>query len=269
MSSDTSEPDQLDSQTLAFYRRALLRLNESGIPFLVGGAYALAHYTGVVRHTKDVDVFVRPEDCPRVLEYFARHGYHTEFTFPHWLAKVFRQDNFVDVIFSSGNGTARVDDGWFAHAVAAEVFGVPVRLCPVEEMIWSKGFVLERERYDGADINHLVRACGDRLDWRRLLDRYGDDWRVLFSHLILLGYVYPAERTRVPAWVVQELTGRLQDELRGPPPDDPACRGTLISREQYLTDINRWGYADPRLAPRGNMTPEEIAHWTAAIGSIK
>ena len=34
-------------------------LNESGVPFLVGGAYALAKHAGIERHTKDLDIFVR------------------------------------------------------------------------------------------------------------------------------------------------------------------------------------------------------------------
>src|SRR5262249_13068499 len=159
---------------------------------LVGGAYALQHYTGVVRHTKDFDVFVRPVDCQRVLDVFSAAGYRTELSFPHWLGKVFGgHGDFVDVIFSSGNGVAPVDSGRVAHAVDARVVGEPVRLCPVEEIIWSKGYVLERERYDGADINHLLRACGRDLDWRRLLGRYGAHWRVLLSHLVLFGFVYP------------------------------------------------------------------------------
>ena len=46
---------------------------------------------------------------------------------------------------------------------------MPVLLAPPEEMIWSKAFVCERERYDGADVNHLLRACGRQMDWQRLL----------------------------------------------------------------------------------------------------
>ena len=34
-----------------------------------------------------------------------------------------------------------------------------VKLCPPEEIIWSKSFIMERERFDGADINHLLRIC--------------------------------------------------------------------------------------------------------------
>ena len=43
------------------------------------------------------------------------------------------------------------------------------------------------------------------------------------------------------------------------------CDGTVLSREQYLVDIAARGYVDGRLAPRGEMTAADIAHWTAAI----
>src|SRR5207245_465606 len=106
---------------------------------------------------------VRPEDCERVLAAFAESGFDTELTFPHWLGKARAGSEMVDVIFSSGNGCARVDDEWFQHRVADEVMGVSVRLIPVEEMIWSKGLIMERERFDGADVIHLLRARGARL----------------------------------------------------------------------------------------------------------
>src|SRR4051794_20310551 len=152
--------DDLSLETQGFYRQAVQMLNQAQVPFLVGGAYALAHYTGIVRHTKDFDVFVRPDDCPRVLELFQKEGFRTELTFEHWIGKVHHGEDFVDVIFSSGNGVARVDDGWFEHSAGATFFGEPVRLCPAEEIIWSKGYVCERERFDGADINHLLRGHG-------------------------------------------------------------------------------------------------------------
>ena len=79
--------------------------------------------------------------------------------FHHWLAKAHHGDKFIDVIFNSGNGVAEVDDEWFAHAVDEEVLGAPVKLVPAEEMIWSKAMIMERERYDGADVAHLLRHC--------------------------------------------------------------------------------------------------------------
>jgi hypothetical protein len=42
------------------------------------------------------------------------------------------------------------------------------------------------------------------------------------------------------------------------------CGGTLLSREQYLHDIEQLGYRDARLMPIGDMTADEIAAWTEA-----
>ena len=37
---------------------------------------------------------------------------------------------------------------------------MPALVVPAEEMIWSKAFIQERERFDGADIHHLLRCKG-------------------------------------------------------------------------------------------------------------
>lgn len=258
------------SETAAdFYRALMHALTRADVPFLVGGAFALGHYTGLSRNTKDLDLFVRWEDCERVREVAGQAGWRTELTFSHWLAKVFENGDFVDVIFSSGNGVAVVDEGWFAHAEVAEVLGVRACLCPIEEMIWSKSFIMERERCDEADVMHLLHARAETLDWARLLRRFGPHWRLLLSQLLLFGFVYPAEHGRVPAWVLDELLSRLRAELLRSidAPDPPArlCQGTLLSRAQYLVDIERWGYEDARLHLPRPMTPEEIARWTEGI----
>src|SRR5262245_34706741 len=122
----------------AFYRRALMALQAAQVPFLVGGGYALAHYAGVTRYTKDFDIFVYPHDCAHALEVLHTTGYYTELTFPHWLGKACSGPDCIDVIFSSGNCIATVDEGWFTHAVAGNALGIPVHFCPPEEILWSK-----------------------------------------------------------------------------------------------------------------------------------
>jgi hypothetical protein len=262
-------PIGLAPRTRAFYVRTLAVLIEAGIPFLVGGAYALAKHAGIERHTKDLDIFILRHDREAVLRALEAAGFRTEVSFPHWLAKASSEDGFIDVIYSSGNGVVEVDQEWFTFAADGEILGVPVRLCPAEEMIWSKGYVQERERFDGADIAHLIRYQGGSMDWARLLRRFGEHWRVLFSHLVLFGFIYPGERDAIPEWVLTELAARLVDEIKKPLPEEQICFGTLVSREQYLPDIGKWGYHDARLKPLGFMSPEEIAHWTAAIAAEK
>jgi hypothetical protein len=247
------------------YRQALELLSRSGVPYLVGGTYAFHYYAGIARATKDFDIFVRPRDLQRVFDVLTRLGFKTEIAFSHWLAKAFNGDRFIDIIYNSGNGIIEVDDEWFAHAVDEEVLGAPVKLCPPEEMIWSKSFIMERERYDGADVAHLLRHCSGLLNWDRLLRRFGPHWRVLLSHLVLFGFIYPGERALIPASVMRDLMNRLLAELEVPTRDSKVCQGTLLSRAQYLVDIDEWGYDDARQAPRGTMTAQQVAEWTAAI----
>jgi hypothetical protein len=141
-----------------------------------------------------------------------------------------------------------------------------MKFSPVEEMIWQKAYIMERERFDGADVIHLVRNCGKEMDWDRLIRRFGADWRVLFSHLLLFGFVYPGERDTIPARVMHQLIERFASEVEGSPDSERVCRGTLLSRAQYLADVERLNYADVRqVEPRVHMTAAEILDWTNAI----
>jgi hypothetical protein len=257
----------IDPKARDFYVRALTKLDEGGLPYLVGGAYAFARYTGIERHTKDFDIFIRRCDFDRAAEVLEDAGYETELTFPHWIGKAYdnRGDDFIDLIFSAGNAVAEVDDLWFQFAVPEKVLGLDVRLIPAEEMLWSKGLIMERERFDGADVAHVLHALGPNLDWQRLLDRYGKFWRALYAHLVLFGFIYPSDRSRIPKWVMQELAKRLERELDEPDAKERICFGTIISRQQYLKDVSDWGYKDARLEPVGNMSADEIAHWTNGI----
>ena len=254
----------VETPSRLFYRDAMEVLNRANVPFLVGGAFAFIHQAGIDKSTKDLDLFARPGDVQRLLEACAAAGYETELVFSHWLAKIRSPEGFIDVIFSSGNGVAVVDDDWFAHAISGEVLCVPVKIAPAEETLWSKAFVMERERYDGADVSHLILAVGERLDWNRVLTRFGPHWRVLLSHLILFGFIYPTARSRVPSRVMQELLRRVGIELERPDAGDPVCYGTLLSWSQYLGDVLGGTFRDARVRPYGNMSAEEVARWTSA-----
>jgi hypothetical protein len=261
---DTEHP-LLSAESIRFYRQAMAILTEADVPHLVGGAYAFARYTGIERHTKDFDIFLRKEDFERAAKAFEDAGYRSELTFPHWLGKAYGNgEDFVDLIFSAGNGVATVDDRWFEYAVNDKVFGVDTQLIPPEEMIWSKGLIVERERYDGADIAHIIRAMGDKLDWDRLLERYGPFWRALYAHLVFYGFIYPSDRSKVPPSVMEELTERVRQETLEGDAKENICFGTILSRQQYLKDIDEWGYQDARLAFE-TMNEAEIARWTAGI----
>lgn len=260
--------DEVAPETAAFYSRALRVLVDAGVPFLVGGAFAHACFTGIRRSTKDLDLFLRREDLDRVNLLMEAEGWRTELSYPHWLAKVYAGEDFIDLIFNSGNGLTPVDDRWFRNNAQADILGVPVRIANMEDGLLSKAFIMERERYDGADIAHLLQANAERIDWPLLVERFGPHWRVLLAHLSLFGFIYPGERHRIPQWVMQGLLDKMAAEIAQPPAQDPhVCAGTLLSREQYLHDVERLGYIDGRLTPVSTMTPEDVATWTEAIPS--
>jgi hypothetical protein len=264
---DQSTLDESAQDTNTFYRRTLHVLSDASVPFLVGGSHAFLEYTGIVRNTKDFDLFLRRADLDRAMEALRGSGYRTELTFPHWLAKAWQHDDFVDLVFCSGNGICVVDDGWFDHAVETQVLGMPVKIVPCEELLWQKSFVMERERFDGADVVHMLRTRGSTLDWTRLLARFDEDWPLLYSYLLFFHFVYPSDAAVLPSGVMDDMTHRMT-ALRTNPPMDRVCRGTLVSRAQYLLDIGQYGYADARLLPRGSMSPEDAIYWTWAIDHV-
>jgi len=49
-----------------------------------------------------------------------------------------------------------------------------------------------------ADIQHIILACGRRLNWRRLCQRFRGHERVLLAHVALFGYIFPGEASSVP-----------------------------------------------------------------------
>jgi hypothetical protein len=252
-----------DSLGSRFYRAALRHLLDARIPFLVGGAYALEAHTGIVRRTKDFDIFMVKENVKPALHVLSRAGYQTELTFPHWIGKAFCGEDFIDIIFSSGNGICDVDELWFEHAIQGRVLEMDLKLCPAEETIWQKSFILERDRCDVADVAHLLRHRGSQLDWPRLLARFGERWRVLLAQILLFDFIYPGHRSEVPQAVRDELVGRVSADSAETSDGSRACHGTLLSATQYLHDVDLEDYEDGRTAPHGSMTQEDVAIWTA------
>lgn len=250
--------DPFDPRCSAFYRTAMEVLRDARVPFMVGGAFALERHAGISRFTKDFDVFISPSDVDRALAAFQAKGYSTELTAPHWLAKVLYEDLYVDLIWSSGNGVATVDDDWFAHALEDEILGMPALIVPAEEMIWQKAYIMERERFDGADVIHVIHERAEALDWDRLERRFGEHWRVLLAHLILFGFAYPTERARIPGRILRDLIARLDEETASLYDGDRVTQATLLSRYQYREEVVAGRYKDARLLPPADLTEDDL-----------
>ncbi len=245
MKRKTSGLNRVEKQV---FRRWLTILNELQIPHFLGGAFAVYLHTGIWRDTKDLDIFLRAKDLKTALDAFAGAGYETRIESPHWLGKVFQGRYLLDLIFGFWNGRMRIDESWIARCRPAEFAGVPVSLISLEDLIASKIYVASRDRFDGAEIVHLIRLAEGNLDWSRVLDLLGDDYAVLLWSLVLYEFVYPHRRGEVRELTVR-LFQRLQDERAEDYPPH-FFRGPLLDPVSFQVDMERMGYKDPR-----DMTP--------------
>ena len=239
-----AEPTLDSSEAEAFYTEALRELVGTGIPFLLAGTYAVRAYTGITRPTKDLDIFCKAGDYPRILAHFKQLGYSIGVEDERWLGKVYKGRNFFDVIFASSNGTMPVSDAWFENARQMEIFGSLARIVGPTELIWSKSFIQLRHRYDGPDVAHVILRAHDQIDWQRLLAYMEVHWEVLLIHLLNFRWIYPSERDRVPGWLLDELLDRLAKQRQLPAPQMKVCRGRMFSQIDYEIDVKEWGFAD-------------------------
>ncbi|HLH07649.1 MAG TPA: nucleotidyltransferase [Terriglobales bacterium] len=239
----SSNPPQFDPDQQALFREVLQLLTEENIPFVVSGAFALQAHTGICRDTKDLDLFMPTKDAQRALHVLTDHGYRCEVTDPVWLAKAQRGDFFVDLITGMSNGVVSVDSTWIERGTPANVFGVPVRILAPEELILSKIFVTRRERFDGADIAHVIYGTHGNLDWNWLLESVGEHWEVLYWMLVLFHYAYPAHADYVPRRIWDDLISRFQSAVHNPN-GNTGFRGSLIDPLMFAIDVDEWGMRD-------------------------
>lgn len=228
-----------------FYAEVVRLMAESGIPFLLSGTYALSCYTGIVRPTKDVDVFAKAGDALRMLSFFKARGFNVQIVDERWLYRVTREERFVDIITNMPTSQTHVTDEWFADAPEALLFDTRVYLVPPTQFVWSKIFVADRYRYDGADVAHMILKRSQDIDWKQLISNMELYWEVLLMAVLNFRFVYPSERDLVPRWVMDELLGRLRAQLEMPAAEKKVCRGRIFSPRDYIIDVTEWGFSEP------------------------
>lgn len=239
----SSHPPDFPPEALVCYKKAIEGLRDASIPFTIGGAFALHKHTGIWRSTKDLDIVLEARVVPGALQQLEARGFTTGIEDPVWLAKAFCGDYFVDLITALGNAALVVDSTWIERAEPWELFNVPCRILAAEELIASKIFVSRRERFDGADVAHLIRVCGGRLDWDRIQQLLTGHEEMLLWGLVFFSYVYPAHVDLIPRRVWSDLLRGFEHHLEGPKREEP-FRGTLVDPNMFAIDVKEWGERD-------------------------
>jgi Nucleotidyl transferase of unknown function (DUF2204) len=236
-------PAEIPEEQASLFREVLTVLEEQRFPYAVSGAFALRQHTGICRFTKDLDLFMTAAASREVLPYLEQRGFECEVKDPVWLSKVHKGEFFVDLITGMSNGVVVVEDSWIERASPVVIHGVETRVLAPEELVASKIFVAKRERFDGADIAHIIYGTYPGFDWDRELQLMGEHWEMLLWSLLLFRYVYPAQTHYVPASVWSRLLRRFQSAIAKPDPL-ASFRGSLVDENMFAIDINEWGLAN-------------------------
>lgn len=251
------EPEYAEEER-RLYREVLLVLNELAVPYAVSGAFALQHHTGIWRDTKDLDLFLTSQNVGRALGGLQAAGFECKVWDPVWLAKAHQGDFYVDLITGMSNAVVIVEDSWIERASPAVIVGVEAKVLAAEELIASKIFVTRRERFDGADIAHVIYGTQGKLNWDRILQLADDHWEMVFWALILFRYIYPAQTAYVPSRVWDDLVGRFISAIKNPDPK-ARFRGSLIDENQFAIDVQEWQLDNILTEYRDRRTPKLVS----------
>jgi hypothetical protein len=198
-------------------------------------------YTGELRNTKDFDFYVLPQDREAMKDAISRAGltdYYDQLPYDRsWIYRASQGDVLVDAIWAMANQRTQVDARWLTRGPLVEIRGEHLRAIPIEELIWSKLYVLQRDRSDWGDVLNLVAAQTESIDWEHLLGRLDQDAPLLAAALSLFAWLDPDRSREIPGAVWDRLG------LRPPRPDaenqaDPQTRASLMDSRSWFRPSN-------------------------------
>ena len=250
----------------AVYLDVLHRAKDRGIQHAVGGGFAFSHYSRRWRNTKDIDLYIKPADRDAMIEVLHAAGLVDYFeVLPYdrnWIYRSYKKITapgrpdeiiIVDIIWQMANYRAQVDDDWLTRGDLVRIHGWPLRMLPAEELIWAKLYIVQRDRCDWGDLLNILYARGPQLEWRRFIDRLGEDWRVLAALVQLFTWACPQRALELPKSVWKALA------ITPPSPDDmPAAIGPVPgadARHIRLLDSRDWFGPTPPPASAGEPPP--------------
>ena len=176
----TQEAD--DEETYRAVLEEVIRaVEDEGLPYLAIGGLATAVF-GRPRPTKDIDLFVKPEDAERCVKTLEKAGFTTEDPKEDWLLKAYKNDVLVDVIFRIHN-SIYLDEDMLARAQRHELKGTRVRVVPPEDFIVMQACT-HSEDTPHYWYNALTVIAKSELDWEYVLRRSSHGPRRVLSLLL-------------------------------------------------------------------------------------
>lgn len=146
-------------------KRSTSALKADGVPFAVGGSYALWVH-GAPEPDHDVDIAVPEQDVAAAVDSLAGAGFEIERPPEDWLFKAYADGGLVDVLHRlQGNVVTRE---LVAQAEEFEVLGMRIPILPPTEVMIPKLQSLGEHYCDFTRLLPVVRAVREQLDWPRI-----------------------------------------------------------------------------------------------------
>jgi hypothetical protein len=162
-------------------KRSASVLKQSGVPFALGGSYAL-WVRGAPESEHDVDYVVGEADVERVADAFAAEGLTVERPPEDWLLKVIVDGVTVDVLHRLAGEpvSAEILD----RAEVIEVLSIRMPVLGATDLIATRLQVMSEHYCDFGALLPAVRAVREQLDWPRLrAETAGNDFAAAFLFL--------------------------------------------------------------------------------------
>jgi hypothetical protein len=227
-------PSHFGAEEWELYRAVLASARQRRIPFAIGGALAALTYAGGWRNTKDLDLYLRQADCPALQRILSEQGftdYYDVLAYDRrWIYRAHRGDIIIDVIWAMANQRTQVDETWL-QGPDVRVGSETVRLLAPEDSLWSKLYIIQKDRCDWTDCLNILYGVGPSMDWNRLIRNIGPDTALLAGLVSVFSWITPSRARELPAFVWERLQLRMPDE----DPDEETMR-----RRVNFLDTRRW-----------------------------
>ena len=227
-------PSRFGAEEWTLYHRVIAACHDRNIPFAIGGALAALTYAGGWRNTKDLDIYALKQDRDTLIEILSSLGFEDYFSvLPYdrrWIYRAHQGDIIVDVIWAMANQRAQVDLAWL-RGPEIEVDGERIRLLAPEYSLWSKLYVLQRDRCDWPDCMNILYGVGPEINWPELIANVGFDLPLLAGLVSVFGWIAPARARELPQFV--------WGKLRLHPPMEAIDESTARERTSFL-DTRPW-----------------------------
>ena len=150
-------------------KRAASALKADGVPFALGGGYAL-WVAGAPEPEHDVDLVVPETEVESAVATLTGAGFRIVRPPEDWLFKAYADSDdgseLVDVLHRLAGVPVTADS--LADAVDTEVLGIRIPVQPPTPVMTAKLLSLSEHYADFAKLLPVVRAIRERLDWDRL-----------------------------------------------------------------------------------------------------